>query len=289
MPDIAALMHLTPGSFAFACGVIGLIVGSFLNVVILRLPARIDHACRAEAREILQLAEESELPEPRGPTNGRSHCPACDVELASYDNVPVISWLLLRGKCRHCHTSISAQYPLVEAGTAILSVVVAYHFGETSMAFAGLVFTWMLIALSGIDIRTKLLPDEITLPMLWLGLLVSLGVGLVDPVHAILGAATAYGGLWAFIGLMKLLTGKEGMGHGDFKLLAALGAWFGPPAVMPILLMACLLFLVAAALLHLRGQKTSGVQIPFGPAIAAAGWVWLSMGLRIQGWHLPIL
>lgn len=288
MPDIAVLSHLTPAAFAFACGVIGLIVGSFLNVVILRLPARIDHACLMEAREILDLPDEGEVRAPRGPASGRSHCPACDAELASYDNIPVISWLLLRGKCRHCQSAISAQYPIVEAGTAILSVIVAYHFGETPLAFAGLVFTWALIALSGIDILTRLLPDEITLPLLWLGLLVSLGGGLVSPVQAILGAAAGYVGLWAFIGMMKLVTGKEGMGRGDFKLLAALGAWLGPKALLPVLLLASLLFLAAALVLHIRGRQTTGVQIPFGPSLAAAGWVWLVIGPTMEYWHVPI-
>ena len=205
-----------------AAGVLGLLVGSFLNVVILRLPARLEAEWRADAIAILEREEEA-APAPPG--------------LAFYDNIPVFGWLLLRGRCRYCSVPISPQYPLVELLTALCSAVVVWRFGPSWPALAGLAFTWALIALSGIDLRTQLLPDQIVYPLLWLGLLLSLVPFFVLPASAILAAAIGYLSLWSVYWGFKLLTGKEGMGHGDFKLLAALGAWMGLGCLLPVILL----------------------------------------------------
>lgn len=260
-----------------AGGVLGLLVGSFLNVVILRLPERLAHAWRNEAQDILELEEPLE-PAPPGIVREPSHCPRCKHPLSALDNIPVFSWLLLRGRCRYCKTRISMQYPLVELLSGVASAIVVCRFGPTWASLAGLVLTWMLIALSGIDVRTQLLPDQITLPMLWLGLLLALVPLTVDPVQAIMGAAIGYLSLWSVYWAFRLLTGKEGMGYGDFKLLAALGAWMGPIALLPTILLSSLIgAIVGGSLMALRKHERH-VPIPFGPFLAAAGWVWFIAG-----------
>jgi leader peptidase (prepilin peptidase)/N-methyltransferase len=257
-----------------AAGLFGLIVGSFLNVVILRLPARLMHDWRAQSREFLELdAIAGELAAPPGIAVEPSHCPACKHRLSPLDNIPLLSWLALRGRCRYCGVRISAQYPLVEALTAVASAIVVMHFGLTLQAAAGLALSYTLIALAGIDTRTQLLPDNLTLPLLWLGLLLARVPAFVEPGSAILGAALGYLSLWSVYWLFKLATSKEGMGHGDFKLLAALGAWMGPLALLPIVLLSSLIgAIVGGIALAVRGQDRS-TPIPFGPFIAAAGWV----------------
>lgn len=267
-------------------GVLGLLVGSFLNVVILRLPERLAHAWRSEAQDILELDATPAEPAPPGLVREPSHCPHCKHRLSALDNIPLLSWLLLRGRCRYCKAPISVQYPLVELLTAIASALVVWRFGAGQTALAGLVFTWMLVALAGIDVRTQLLPDQITYPLLWLGLLLALKPLFVAAPTAILGAVIGYLCLWCVYWLFKLLTGKEGMGHGDFKLLAALGAWMGPVALLPIVLLSSLIgALVGGTLIALRKQDRS-VPIPFGPFIAAAGWVWFIAGDVLLGSYL---
>lgn len=263
-------------SIAFAA-VLGLLVGSFLNVVILRLPERMAAGWRREARDVLEL-EADDTPLPPGIVREPSHCPHCKHPLSAADNIPLFGWLLLRGRCRYCKAGISIQYPLVELLSGILSAIIVWKFGPTWMALAGLVFTWALIALSGIDFRTQLLPDQITLPLLWLGLLLSLLPMFVAAPAAIIGAAIGYLSLWSVYWLFKLITGKEGMGYGDFKLLAALGAWMGPVSLLPIILLSSLIgALVGGTLIALRRHQRE-VPMPFGPFIAAAGWVWLVAG-----------
>lgn len=259
---------------ALVAGLFGLIVGSFLNVVILRLPARLMHDWRAQSREFLELDTPTEEPAaPPGVALEPSHCPACKHRLSPLDNIPLLSWLALRGRCRYCGVRISAQYPLVEALTAVASAIIVMHFGLTLQGTAGLALTFTLIALAGIDARTQLLPDNLTLPLLWLGLLLALIPAFVGTENAIRGAALGYLSLWSVYWLFKLATNKEGMGHGDFKLLAALGAWMGPLALLPIVLLSSLIgAIIGGIVLATRGQDRM-TPIPFGPFIAAAGWV----------------
>jgi leader peptidase (prepilin peptidase)/N-methyltransferase len=258
-------------------GVLGLLVGSFLNVVILRLPERMAAGWRQEARDVLEL-EADATPLPPGIVREPSHCPHCKHRLAAIDNIPLVSWLLLRGRCRYCKTAISIQYPLVELFSGILSAVIVWKFGPTWVALAALVFTWTLIALAGIDLRTQLLPDQLTFPLLWLGLLLSLLPMFVAAPSAIVGAAAGYLSLWSVYWLFKLLTGKEGVGYGDFKLLAALGAWMGPVSLLPIILLSSLIgALIGGTLIAMRRHQRE-LPMPFGPFIAAAGWVWLVAG-----------
>ena len=276
---------IPPGLWVVACAVLGLIVGSFLNVVMLRMPLRMMHDWRVQAREVLELEpEEAEVPP--GIVRQPSHCPKCKHRLGVADNIPLISWLALRGKCRYCKAPISAQYPIVELVCALASAVVAWKFGPGWPAVAGLVFTWLLLAMSGVDARTQLLPDSMTLPLLWLGLLLSLVPLFVAPAQAIVGAAVGYLALWLVYWGFKLLTGKEGMGHGDFKLLAALGAWMGVVSLLPIVLLSSLVgAIIGVVMLSVRGQDRS-VPIPFGPFLAAAGWIWFVAGDWISAWYL---
>jgi leader peptidase (prepilin peptidase)/N-methyltransferase len=265
-------------------GVLGLLVGSFLNVVILRLPARMAAAWRQEARDVLELQADT-TPLPPGIVREPSHCPHCKHPLSALDNIPLFGWLLLRGRCRYCQAKISIQYPLVELLSGVLSAVIMWKFGPSWAALAGLALTWTLIALSGIDFRTQLLPDQLTLPLLWLGLLLSLLPMFVTAPASILAAAIGYLSLWSVYWVFKLLTGKEGMGHGDFKLLAALGAWMGPVALLPIILLSSLIgALVGGTLIALRKHERE-IPMPFGPFIAAAGWVWFVAGPNLlQGY-----
>ncbi len=276
-----------------AAGVLGLLVGSFLNVVILRLPERLLHGWRREATAILAEAGGEAEPvaavEPSAPpgiVREPSHCPHCKHRLAAWDNIPLLSWLLLRGRCRYCKAPISIQYPLVELLSGVLSAVAIWHFGANAQGAAALVLTWVLIAASGIDLRTQLLPDQLTLPLLWLGLLLALLPVFVDPVQAILGAALGYLALWSVYWVFKLLTGKEGMGYGDFKLLAALGAWMGAWALLPIVLISSLVGAVIGSAYLALSRKGHGVPIPFGPYLAIAGWIWLLAGAPLTHWYL---
>ncbi|HET8940467.1 MAG TPA: A24 family peptidase [Rudaea sp.] len=264
-----------PGAAVALAGVLGLIVGSFLNVVILRLPARMMHSWRQQSREMLELDDAStDATAPPGIVREPSHCPHCKHRLGVLENIPLLSWLALRGRCRHCKAPISIQYPLVELLCGVSSAVIVWHFGFGWQAGAGLLLTWTLIALAGIDVRTQLLPDQMTLPLLWLGLLLSLVPLFVAPTSSIIGAAIGYLSLWSVYWLFKLLTGKEGMGYGDFKLLGALGAWMGPLALLPIILLSSFIgAIVGGTFLAVQG-KDHATPIPFGPFIAAAGWTW---------------
>ncbi len=274
MPEMPLVVWI-----AFA-GVLGLVVGSFLNVVILRLPERMAASWEQEAREVLALEAEP-VPLPPGIVREPSHCPQCKHKLSALDNIPVFGWLFLRGRCRYCQMKISIQYPLVELLCGVLSAVIVCKFGPSWSALAGLVLTWSLIALSGIDFRTQLLPDQLTLPLLWVGLLLALLPMFVAAPSAIIGAAIGYLSLWSVYWLFKLLTGKEGMGYGDFKLLAALGAWMGPVSLLPIVLLSSLIgALVGSSLIVLR-KRDSQIPMPFGPFIAVAGWVWFIFGHRM--------
>ncbi len=280
-------------------GGLGLLIGSFLNVVILRLPERLLYAWKLEARDLLETSadqQDGSTPSraavasqpPPGIVREPSHCLICTHRLAVLDNIPVLSWLWLRGRCRYCKASISVQYPLVELLTAVLSAVVIWRFGATPQGLLALFFTWILIAAAGIDLRTQLLPDSLTQPLLWIGLLAALAHVFVRPQAATLGAVFGYLSLWSIYQLFKLITGKEGMGYGDFKLLAALGAWMGPVALLPIVLISSLVGALAGSIsLAVRGKGHS-VPIPFGPYLAIAGWIWLLAGSNLLHWYLSL-
>ena len=271
-----------PGAAIACAGILGLVVGSFLNVVILRLPAMLMHGWRQQSREILELERAADAAPP-GLVWESSHCPKCRHKLGALENIPLLSWLALRGRCKHCGARISAQYPLVELLTGLCSAAIVWKFGFTVSSCAGLLLTWALIALSGIDLRTQLLPDQITLPLLWVGLLLSLIPVFVASGGSVFGAALGYMSLWSVYWLFKLATGKEGMGYGDFKLLGALGAWMGPWAVLPIILLSSLVgAIVGGIFLAVHGRDRS-TPIPFGPFIAAAGWIWFLFADPLAG------
>lgn len=268
-------------------GVLGVIVGSFLNVVILRLPARMEYFWKRDAREMLALASDEE-PAPPDLVRKGSHCPHCRHPLAAWDNIPLVSWLLLRGRCRYCRAPISIQYPLVELLCGIASAVVVWKFGLAWQSAAALVFTWVLVAAAGIDFRTQLLPDSMTLPLMWLGLLLALVPLFVPLREAVIGAAAGYLALWAVYWIFKLATGKEGMGYGDFKLFAAAGAWMGWTVLLPIIIIAALAgAIIGIILLRVRGQDRS-VPFAFGPFLAIAMWIWLVAGQPILGAYLHL-
>jgi leader peptidase (prepilin peptidase) / N-methyltransferase len=263
----------------------GLLVGSFLNVVILRLPLRLLWHARRDARELLEIPEVYESAPPGIVVKG-SHCPQCQKKLSAFENIPLISFLVLRGRCRHCKTGISWQYPAVELFTGILFAICIWKFGFTWQGGASLIFTACLISLSGIDIRTQYLPDDITLPLLWFGLLISLVPLFVDPSNAILGAAVGYLSLWSVYKLFKLITGKEGMGYGDFKLLAVLGAWCGAKAILSIVLISSLLGAVIGSIYLMIVGRDKGTPIPFGPYLAGAGWIQFILGVDLLAAYL---
>jgi leader peptidase (prepilin peptidase) / N-methyltransferase len=264
---------------------LGLLVGSFLNVVILRLPRRLEWEWKRDAREVL---EEPELydPPPPGIVVERSHCPHCKTALSWYENIPLFSWLVLRGKCRHCKAPISPQYPLVELLTAVLAVASVWRFGFGWQGFGAALLSCYLVALSGIDLRTRLLPDQLTLPLMWLGLIGSLDNLYMPAKPALLGAIAGYVSLWLVWWLFKQITGKEGMGRGDFKLLAALGAWVGLNGVLPIILFSSLVGAVVGSVwLAVKGRDRA-TPIPFGPYLAIAGWIVFFWGQQIVDAYL---
>lgn len=261
---------------------LGLLIGSFLNVVIHRVPVMLERAWRNEA-----LALDGKTPPEEAPYDlirPRSACPGCKAPITALQNVPVFSWLALKGRCAGCRKPISARYPLVELFTALLSAVVAWKFGFGWTTGAALVLTWFLVALAFIDIDTQLLPDNMTLPLLWLGLLVALclpsdGARLPVDLHsAVVGAIAGYLSLWSVYQLFKLVTGKEGMGYGDFKLLAALGAWLGWQMLLPIIICAAGVGALVGMAAIVLGQRARGVPMAFGPYLAAAGWLMLVFG-----------
>lgn len=262
--------------FILCAAVIGLAIGSFLNVVIHRLPKMMEAEWRAQCAEF-----EGRAVDEKGIYNlwtPRSHCPACAAQLRVADNIPLVSYLMLGGKCASCGARISVRYPVVEALTAILSGVVAWRFGWNFAGILALVFTWMLIALAFIDADTTLLPDSITLPLLWLGLLANTWTLFVPLQDAVLGAVAGYLILWSIYWLFKLVTGKEGMGYGDFKLLGALGAWMGWKMLLPIILISSVVGAVVGIVLILLARRGREIPIPFGPYLAAAGWIALVHG-----------
>ncbi|MEO7775420.1 MAG: A24 family peptidase [Steroidobacteraceae bacterium] len=291
------MIELLAGSAALFIGalsVLGLLVGSFLNVVIHRVPVMLDRQWREQCLELDGKGPPADLPKFNLVTP-RSACPGCQAPITALQNIPVVSYLLLRGRCAGCGRRISLRYPLVELVTAIASGVVAWKFGFGVSTAAALVLTWFLIALAFIDVDTQLLPDNLTLPLLWLGVLVSVGLpgvaGLPVPVtlrESVIGAMVGYLSLWSVYQAFRLITGKEGMGYGDFKLLAALGAWLGYQMLLPIVLVAAAVGAVTGTALVLRGRQERGVPMAFGPFLAAAGWLTLIFGQELVARYLSL-
>ncbi|WP_323913818.1 prepilin peptidase [Aeromonas caviae] len=267
-----------------------LMVGSFLNVVIHRLPIMMERTWHAEYSDYFGDDEET-LPA-TGRYNlmvPRSRCPHCDHPIGALENIPLLSWLWLRGRCRNCHAPISARYPLVELLTALLSVSVAAALAPGWGTLAALLLTWTLVALTFIDLDKMLLPDQLTLPLLWGGLLFNLAGGFVPLADGVVGAMAGYLVLWSLYWAFKLLTGKEGMGYGDFKLLAALGAWLGWQALPIVLLLSSLAGAIIGIGLILLRNHHQGKPIPFGPYLAIAGWITLLWGDSITRWYLDVV
>jgi leader peptidase (prepilin peptidase)/N-methyltransferase len=299
LSDIIALYTTDPAIFAGSVFLIGLIMGSFLNVVIYRLPIILEREWRTQASDV--LAADGEAPAPAVPaepftlSTPRSACPNCKAPITALQNIPVLSWLVLRGRCASCKAKISARYPIVELTTGLLSAWVAWHFGFGAAAACGVLVTWALIALTGIDIDHQLLPDNITLPLMWAGLVAAVALGPaagaalpVAPKDAIIGAAAGYMSLWLIFHLFKLVTGKEGMGYGDFKLFAALGAWLGWKVLpMVIVLSAATGAVLGILMIALQGRDRRA-PMPFGPYLAAAGWLAMMYGDSLVNGYLRI-
>jgi leader peptidase (prepilin peptidase)/N-methyltransferase len=276
-----------PALFLGTLFVLGLLVGSFLNVVIYRLPVMMQREWRRECLEFLEQAQESEV-EKFNLNVPRSRCGNCGHQITVLENIPVISYLALGGKCSSCKATISPQYPLVEVFTGIVSVIIGWHFGVSIQTLAALFFSWCLIAASGIDIGHKLLPDSITLPLLWLGILLSLFDVFVSLEDSVIGAMAGYMSLWTVFILFKIVTGKEGMGHGDFKLLAMLGAWLGWQPLFVVILTSSVVGATIGISMILLKKTERGTQIPFGPYLAAAGWITLLWGYQLMHFYLSL-
>jgi len=277
-------LTLYPLAFVITALVLGLVIGSFLNVVIWRLPKMLEREWRTQAHDVLGLPSETPLPT-YNLMLPHSQCPHCAHKIRAWENIPLLSYLLLRGRCSNCAAPISLRYPLTELACGLLSAFIAWHFGFGWSAGLMLVLTWGLWAMSLIDAEHQLLPDVLVLPLLWLGLIVN-GFELFVPLHdAVWGAVAGYMALWSVFWLFKLITGKDGIGHGDFKLLAMLGAWGGWQILpLTILLSSLVGAILGMILLRLRDAKTS-TPIPFGPYLAIAGWIALLWGGQITDFY----
>lgn len=276
-----------PIVFTAICGVLGLLVGSFLNVVIHRLPKMMERDWLAQCAEL--RGDDQPEGDALSLSRPRSRCPECGHQISALENIPVLSWLALGGKCSECKKPISIRYPIVEALTGLLTAYAAHHFGFGWMAAGGIVLIWCLIALTFIDVDTQLLPDSITLPLLWLGLLFNLNGIFADLQSAAIGAMAGYLSLWSVYWCFKLATGKEGMGYGDFKLLAALGAWLGWQILPLIILLSSLVGAVIGIALIVLAKRGRNVPIPFGPYLATAGLLALFWGQELTQSYLRMM
>jgi leader peptidase (prepilin peptidase)/N-methyltransferase len=281
-----------PSFFYLSIALLSLIVGSFLNVVVYRLPKMLEREWYGECREFLG-EEVKDIPLKHLPemnlSKPDSTCPKCGHKIRFYENIPVLSWLFLKGKCGQCKNAISMRYPLVESATAILSVIIAIHYGPTLNTAFLLILTWGLIALTLIDLDHMLLPDQIVMPLLWFGLLINLNGTFVSINDAVIGAAVGYMSLFSVFWLFKLITGKEGMGFGDFKLFALFGAWIGWQLLPILILMASLVGAIVGISLMVFKNHQREQAIPFGPYLAVAGWITILWGQNIWSWYLGYL
>ncbi|MFZ2726158.1 MAG: prepilin peptidase [Methylococcaceae bacterium] len=281
------LLASTPALVIVLASLVGLLVGSFLNVLIYRLPVMMQRSWRKECHDYLELTDsQATETETFNLVVPLSRCPQCQTPIKPWHNIPVFSYVFLKGRCAYCSKPIPLRYPLIEALTALLSGIIAWHFGYSEQTLFALLLTWSLITLTFIDFDHYLLPDSITLPMLWLGLLLSLHNTFTDSHTSIIGAVAGYLSLWSVYHLFKLATGKEGMGYGDFKLLALLGAWLGWQYLVLIILLSSLVGAIVGISLIVTGKQTRSKPIPFGPYLAAAGWLALLWGEPLNHWYL---
>ncbi|WP_371373523.1 prepilin peptidase [Thalassotalea aquiviva] len=295
--EILALFELYPITFYTTTLILGLVVGSFLNVVIYRLPKMLHNEWLCDCRELLadELAKTSNKASSKAKIESitlskpASTCPKCGHKIKAIENIPLLSWLFLKGKCSACKTPISIRYPLVELASGILSVVIGLHFGVTWLTLWMLILTWSLVALTMIDFDQMILPDQITLPLVWLGLLINLNSGFVSLNEAVIGAVVGYMSLWSIFWLFKLLTGKEGMGYGDFKLFAVFGAWFGWQLLPLLILMASLVGAIIGIAMMVFNNHQGSKPIPFGPYLAIAGWITALWGNGMWNWYLNLV
>ena len=288
---MAMMMELDTVVLIFLALILGLLVGSFLNVVIYRVPEGLNRSWKLQAKQMLDLPLDQGEGERFNILMPPSHCPSCKAAIKPWQNIPILSYVLLKGQCKHCQTAISLRYPLVELLTGLVFAVCAWKFGATWTALATMVFSAYLIAMIFIDADTQLLPDQLTLPLMWGGIVFHLAAyllqadwGITTLVDSLLGAIVGYMSLWSIFQLFKLVTGKEGMGYGDFKLLAALGAWLGISVLPIIIIMSALVGLVFALIMKVAKNQ----PMPFGPYLAISGWIVLifsqPIGQFIQWW-----
>ena len=295
MQEVIYLMQSQQWFFLLTVGLVSLCIGSFLNVVIYRLPIMMKRAWQQECR--LSLADElANSSKQTGASNDtfnlikpNSTCPHCQTPIKAWHNIPLLGWLMLRGKCASCLAKISVRYPLVELGTALVSLWVALQFGATELGLLYIFITWVLVALIFIDIDHMLLPDQLTLSSVWLALIASVMGYTIAPSEAIIGAAVGYLSLWTVFWAFKLLTGKEGMGYGDFKLLAIFGALLGWQAILTIVLLSSVVGAVIGSIQLAVQGKEHNTPIPFGPYLAIAGWLAMLYGTDIQTWYISLL
>ena len=270
------MMELDTGLVVLLALILGLLVGSFLNVVIYRVPEGLNRNWKLQAKQMLDLPLEQGEGERFNILMPPSHCPSCKAAIKPWQNIPILSYVLLKGQCKHCHAAISLRYPLVELLTGLVFAVCAWKFGATWTALAAMVFSAYLIAMIFIDADTQLLPDQLTLPLMWAGIVFHLAAyllqadwGITTLVDSLLGAIVGYMSLWSIFQLFKLVTGKEGMGYGDFKLLAALGAWLGISVLPIIIIMSAVVGLIFALIMKVAKNQ----PMPFGPYLAISGWI----------------
>jgi leader peptidase (prepilin peptidase)/N-methyltransferase len=279
--DLITVIQTNPAFFYVIIGITGLLVGSFLNVVIYRLPIMMEREWRAECSQLMKVATGDASVEKFNLILPRSACPSCGHKISALENIPIISFVLLGGRCRGCKNRISWRYPLIEATSCVLVLVIAFYFGPGIKTMAAILFTWALIALTMIDYDHQLLPDTITLPFLWLGILCNMFGMFTDVYSSLFGAIFGYLILWGVYIVFKLVTGKEGMGRGDFKLLAMLGAWLGWQMLPFIIIVSSILGSVVGVGLILFKAHNRSQPIPFGPYLALAGWLALLYGRQL--------
>ncbi len=287
-PSISLLSYLTDNLLLLLIYsfVIGSFLGSFLNVVIHRVPLMLERQWKADCKELLTLTNNNPPLSKYNLWVPRSHCPSCNHQVKAIENIPIISYLILKGKCSNCGVKISLQYPFVELFTAILTTIVVWRFGLNIQSLGAVIFTWYLIALSGIDIKTQYLPDNMTLPLLWLGIFLNIFLTYTDLTSSVLGAIFGYISLWLVFHIFRLITGKEGMGYGDFKLLAALGAWLGWQLLPLIILFSSAVGAIIGITMIMTKLQERSKPIPFGPYLAVAGWIAMMYGNQLMEYYI---